>query len=140
MPRWRRSTTTCSASSGRLDAVAAQRPGTGVVARQRDIGKTFILERQLRALDVFVRARALQALRKVAPVGRLQRACAVMRAGGDDMRADGDQLLAQPAVSKAEITAKLCTPEGVTLAKVPRRARADYASARRWRWGDALIA
>ena len=48
------------------------------------------------------------------------------------------RVLAQPTVSKVEITAKLCTPEGVTLAKVPRRAKADYASARRWRWGDAV--
>src|SRR3954469_9757405 len=48
------------------------------------------------------------------------------------------RVLAQPVVSKVEITAKLCTPEGVTLAKVPRRAKADYAGARRWRWGDAV--
>jgi ribosomal protein RSM22 (predicted rRNA methylase) len=49
------------------------------------------------------------------------------------------RVLAQPAVSKVEITAKLCTPDGVAFAKVPRRAKADYASARRWRWGDAVI-
>lgn len=49
------------------------------------------------------------------------------------------RVLAQPAVSKVEITAKLCTPEGLAAAKVPRRAKADYASARRWRWGDAVI-
>ena len=48
------------------------------------------------------------------------------------------RVLAQPAVSKVEITAKLCTPEGLSFAKVPRRAKADYASARRWRWGDAV--
>jgi ribosomal protein RSM22 (predicted rRNA methylase) len=48
------------------------------------------------------------------------------------------RVLAQPTVSKVEITAKLCTPEGVALTKVPRRAKADYASARRWRWGDAV--
>jgi ribosomal protein RSM22 (predicted rRNA methylase) len=48
------------------------------------------------------------------------------------------RVLAQPVVSKVEITAKLCTPEGVTLAMVPRRAKADYAGARRWRWGDAV--
>jgi ribosomal protein RSM22 (predicted rRNA methylase) len=47
-------------------------------------------------------------------------------------------VLAQPAVSKVEITAKLCRPEGVTVTKVPRRAKADYAMARRWRWGDAV--
>jgi ribosomal protein RSM22 (predicted rRNA methylase) len=48
------------------------------------------------------------------------------------------RVLAQPMVDKVEVTAKLCTPEGVVLAKVPRRARADYARARRWRWGDGV--
>jgi ribosomal protein RSM22 (predicted rRNA methylase) len=48
------------------------------------------------------------------------------------------RVLAQPAVGKVEITAKLCTPEGLSFAKVPRRAKADYAAARRWRWGDAV--
>ena len=49
------------------------------------------------------------------------------------------RVLAQPAVSKVEITAKLCAPEGLALTKVPRRAKADYAAARRWRWGDAVM-
>jgi ribosomal protein RSM22 (predicted rRNA methylase) len=49
-------------------------------------------------------------------------------------------VLAQPTVSKVEITAKLCTPEGLAFTKVPRRDKADYASARRWRWGDAVTA
>jgi ribosomal protein RSM22 (predicted rRNA methylase) len=48
------------------------------------------------------------------------------------------RVLAQPAVSKVEVTAKLCTPAGVTLARVSRRAKPDYARARRWRWGDAV--
>jgi ribosomal protein RSM22 (predicted rRNA methylase) len=48
------------------------------------------------------------------------------------------RVLAQPAVSKVETTAKLCTPEGLALKKVPRRVKADYATARRWRWGDAV--
>jgi len=48
------------------------------------------------------------------------------------------RVLAQPAVNKVEITAKLCTPEGLALTKVPRRTKADYAAARRWRWGDAV--
>ena len=43
------------------------------------------------------------------------------------------RVLAQPDVGKVEIAAKLCTPEGVGVARVPRRAKADYASARRWR-------
>ncbi|KRR17445.1 SAM-dependent methyltransferase [Bradyrhizobium lablabi] len=48
------------------------------------------------------------------------------------------RVLAQPVVSKVEVTAKLCTPAGLALTKVPRRAKADYAGARRWRWGDAV--
>jgi ribosomal protein RSM22 (predicted rRNA methylase) len=49
------------------------------------------------------------------------------------------RVLAQPDVGKVEISAKLCTAEGVFVAKVPRRAKADYARARRWRWGDAVV-
>ncbi|TAI60625.1 small ribosomal subunit Rsm22 family protein [Bradyrhizobium sp. Leo170] len=48
------------------------------------------------------------------------------------------RVLAQPVVGKAEVTAKLCTPSGLSIAKIPRRAKADYARARRWRWGDAV--
>ena len=49
------------------------------------------------------------------------------------------RLLAQPDVTKVEVTAKLCTLGGLVIAKVPRRAKADYARARRWRWGDAVM-
>jgi ribosomal protein RSM22 (predicted rRNA methylase) len=49
------------------------------------------------------------------------------------------RVLAQPVVGKAEIAAKLCTAEGVVNAKIPHRVKADYARARRWRWGDAVI-
>ncbi len=48
------------------------------------------------------------------------------------------RVLAQPIVTKVEVTAKLCTSEGLTNAKVPRRTKADYAHARRWRWGDTV--
>jgi ribosomal protein RSM22 (predicted rRNA methylase) len=48
------------------------------------------------------------------------------------------RVLAQPAVGKVEISAKLCTPDGVTTAHVPRRDKEAYARARRWRWGDAV--
>ncbi|WP_338823498.1 small ribosomal subunit Rsm22 family protein [Bradyrhizobium septentrionale] len=48
------------------------------------------------------------------------------------------RVLAQPDVGKVEIAAKLCTPDGVVVTRVPRRAKADYARARRWRWGDAV--
>jgi ribosomal protein RSM22 (predicted rRNA methylase) len=49
------------------------------------------------------------------------------------------RVLAQPVISKVEVTAKLCTSEGVEMARVPRRAKEDYARARRWRWGDAVL-
>jgi ribosomal protein RSM22 (predicted rRNA methylase) len=49
------------------------------------------------------------------------------------------RVLAQPIVSKVEVTAKLCTSEGLEMARVPRRAKEDYARARRWRWGDAVM-
>ena len=49
------------------------------------------------------------------------------------------RVLAQPEVSKVEISAKLCTPDGLAWTRVPRRVKADYTSARRWRWGDAVM-
>ncbi len=49
------------------------------------------------------------------------------------------RVLAPPIVGKAEIAAKICTPEGVTIAKVPRRDKAAYARARRLSWGDAFV-
>ncbi len=49
------------------------------------------------------------------------------------------RVLAQPAVGKAEIAAKLCTPDGVAITKVPRRDKVAYAAARHWRWGDAIM-
>jgi ribosomal protein RSM22 (predicted rRNA methylase) len=49
------------------------------------------------------------------------------------------RILAQPVIGKAEISAKLCTPDGVAIAKVPRRDKAAYAAARHWRWGDAMM-
>ena len=49
------------------------------------------------------------------------------------------RVLAQPAVGKVEVTAKLCTPGGLKLARVPRRDKEAYAQARRWRWGDGMI-
>ena len=49
------------------------------------------------------------------------------------------RVLAQPVLGKAEVTAKLCTPGGLEIARVPRRDKAGYAAARRWRWGDAAV-
>ena len=50
------------------------------------------------------------------------------------------RVLAPPDVGKAGVTAKLCAEDGIEFAKVPRRDKAAYASARRWRWGDAVVA
>jgi ribosomal protein RSM22 (predicted rRNA methylase) len=49
------------------------------------------------------------------------------------------RVLAQPAAGKVEVIAKLCTPGGLDIARVPRRDKAGYAEARRWRWGDAVV-
>jgi ribosomal protein RSM22 (predicted rRNA methylase) len=49
------------------------------------------------------------------------------------------RVLAQPEVTKIEVTAKLCTSDSLVIAKVPRRAKANYARARRWRWGDGVV-
>jgi ribosomal protein RSM22 (predicted rRNA methylase) len=48
------------------------------------------------------------------------------------------RVLAQPVVGKVDVTAKLCTSDGLAVARVPSRTKADYARARRWRWGDAV--
>ncbi|HKS19048.1 MAG TPA: small ribosomal subunit Rsm22 family protein [Bradyrhizobium sp.] len=48
------------------------------------------------------------------------------------------RVLAQPSAGKVEVIAKLCTPNGLEIAKIPRRDKAAYAEARRWRWGDAV--
>ena len=61
---------------------------------------------------------------------------ALSRAAVEPRRA---RVLAQPDIGKVEVTAKLCTPAGLAAIKVPRRAKADYARARRWRWGDAVM-
>jgi len=49
------------------------------------------------------------------------------------------RVLAPPVLNKIEVSAKLCTTDGVSFAKVPRRDKAAYAKARRWRWGEALF-
>jgi ribosomal protein RSM22 (predicted rRNA methylase) len=49
------------------------------------------------------------------------------------------RVLTPPVVSKIGVSAKLCTADGVDIAKVPRRDKASYAQARRWRWGEAVM-
>ena len=48
------------------------------------------------------------------------------------------RVLAPPDVGKVGVAAKLCRAGGVEVAKVPRRDKAAYATARRWRWGDRV--
>jgi ribosomal protein RSM22 (predicted rRNA methylase) len=49
------------------------------------------------------------------------------------------RVLAQPVVSKIEVSAKLCTADSLETVKVPHRDKKAYANARRWRWGDAVM-
>ena len=49
-----------------------------------------------------------------------------------------DRVLAAPRVSKASITTKLCTPEGLVMDVVSRRERDTYRVRKSWRWGDAV--
>jgi ribosomal protein RSM22 (predicted rRNA methylase) len=49
------------------------------------------------------------------------------------------RVLAQPLVGKIEVSAKLCTADGLAMVKVPHRDKEAYARARRWRWGDAVV-
>jgi ribosomal protein RSM22 (predicted rRNA methylase) len=49
------------------------------------------------------------------------------------------RVLSKPTIGKAEVTAKLCTCHGLEFAKAPRRDKAAYATARRWRWGDLAV-
>jgi ribosomal protein RSM22 (predicted rRNA methylase) len=49
------------------------------------------------------------------------------------------RVLAQPLAGKAEISAKLCTTDGLVMARFPHRDRTAYARARRWRWGEAVL-
>jgi ribosomal protein RSM22 (predicted rRNA methylase) len=46
------------------------------------------------------------------------------------------RVLAPPILTKAAITAELCTPDGTTTLIAPRRDKLAYAAARRLRWGD----
>jgi ribosomal protein RSM22 (predicted rRNA methylase) len=49
-----------------------------------------------------------------------------------------DRVLAAPRVTKAQITTKLCTPEGLVTDVVSRRVRHTYRARKSWRWGDAV--
>ena len=48
------------------------------------------------------------------------------------------RVLAQPALTKIAVTAKVCTPHGLEIVNAPRRDKTFYARARKWDWGDAI--
>lgn len=49
------------------------------------------------------------------------------------------RVLGPPVVGKVEISARLCTAQGLQAATVPRRDKAAYAAARHWSWGKTLM-
>lgn len=48
------------------------------------------------------------------------------------------RILRPPVQTKADISAQLCTAQGLSTRRVPRRDKPAYAEARHWRWGDGL--
>jgi ribosomal protein RSM22 (predicted rRNA methylase) len=49
-----------------------------------------------------------------------------------------DRVLAPPHVTKAQITTKLCTAQGLVADVASRRDRDAYKMRKNWRWGDAV--
>jgi hypothetical protein len=47
-------------------------------------------------------------------------------------------VLAHPRVGKAEVSAKLCTPQGIVTTTAARREPGRYNAQKGWRWGDAV--
>jgi ribosomal protein RSM22 (predicted rRNA methylase) len=50
----------------------------------------------------------------------------------------GARVLAHPRVGKAEVSAKLCTGDGIVTATALRREPERYRAQKGWRWGDAV--
>jgi ribosomal protein RSM22 (predicted rRNA methylase) len=50
--------------------------------------------------------------------------------------ATGARVLARPHAGKGDVSAKLCTTQGIVTATAGRRDRERYAAHKRWRWGD----
>jgi ribosomal protein RSM22 (predicted rRNA methylase) len=48
------------------------------------------------------------------------------------------RVLAHPRVGKAEVSAKLCTPEGIVTTTAARREPQRYKAQKAWRWGQAV--
>jgi ribosomal protein RSM22 (predicted rRNA methylase) len=48
------------------------------------------------------------------------------------------RVLAHPRVGKAEVSAKLCTPQGIVTTTAARREPGRYKAQKGWRWGDAV--
>jgi len=49
------------------------------------------------------------------------------------------RVLAQPIVSKADISVKLCTSSGISNTVVPRRDKTSYQRSKKLSWGDAVF-
>jgi ribosomal protein RSM22 (predicted rRNA methylase) len=49
------------------------------------------------------------------------------------------RVLSQPAVNKGAVGLKLCTPDALLIASVPRQNKESYARAKKLRWGDATF-
>jgi ribosomal protein RSM22 (predicted rRNA methylase) len=50
----------------------------------------------------------------------------------------GARVLAHPRVGKAEVSAKLCAPEGIVATTAARREPERYKAQKAWRWGEAV--
>lgn len=50
----------------------------------------------------------------------------------------GARVLAHPRVSKAAVSAKLCTSDGIVATTASRRDASAYKTRKGWRWGDAV--
>ena len=56
----------------------------------------------------------------------------------DPVAAISGRILRPPKVTKADITADLCTPAGLTAVRILARDRESHRRSRKWRWGTAL--
>src|SRR5438876_6811585 len=75
----------------------------GRPARQRHIAEFFVLKGKFCGFELLMHPRPRQALGEMTPVRRCERTFAIVRAGGCDMRAGGDQLSPQrddPAIAR----------------------------------------
>ncbi len=50
------------------------------------------------------------------------------------------RILTQPQVTKIAVTAKICAADGLNIVTVPHRDKTAYKRAKKWNWGDGVIA